>query len=336
MFLRLVQAEALQLRQGGIDLAEVGARSGDDDAQLGRGLGIQLIRLCRPGQLDRLLGMAESSLTVGHHREMSWAAAHPAGSAELADGLGPFAGPVRNQPDRLPDDTDPATSRPRCSRVAPCRFGLIVGQGSRGDEMGGHPVGAVLAQASKVAADLEVESVGGRPFRKIRPGLADVLFTTTRAAFRLPSRRPVVVVVTAPLSGVPIGSVGAGSLAAMPISGRAFGSASVLCSVARRSRVLLPRPSFPLVLDGSGRGVGCTRPEAFAQIAAEGGGARSVAVIPVRCGPLVATGSLVVAEVPPWPVAVGRTIALAARPITIAWAIRIAARPILIGRAVTA
>ena len=39
MFLRLVQSESLEVRQGGVDLTEVGPRAGDDDAQLCRRLG---------------------------------------------------------------------------------------------------------------------------------------------------------------------------------------------------------------------------------------------------------------------------------------------------------
>ena len=123
---------------------------------------------------------------------MSWATAHPAGGAQFADGLGPFAGAVGDQSDGLPDDTDPATSGPGCAGVAPRGLGLVVGQRTGRDQVCGNPVGAFLAQAAKVAADLEIECVGGRPFGQLRPGLADVLLAPTRAAFRLPPNRPVV------------------------------------------------------------------------------------------------------------------------------------------------
>ena len=126
--------------------------------------------------------MAERPLAVGEHGEMPGAAAHPAGGPEFTDGLCPFAGPVGNQPDGLPDDTDPAASGPGCPGMPPGGFRFLVGQGAGRDEVRGDPIGAFLAQSSQVATDFEVQFVGGRPFGQIRPLLADVFFAPAGAA----------------------------------------------------------------------------------------------------------------------------------------------------------
>src|SRR5664280_1605323 len=56
--------------------------------------------------------------------------------------------------------------------------------------MPGDELRTVLAQAAEVAQHVGVEFVGSRPFRQVRPALADVFLTTPRTTLR-PSRRAV-------------------------------------------------------------------------------------------------------------------------------------------------
>ena len=176
MLLGLVQADPLQMRQCGVDLAEVGPRAGDDDAQLDGCVGIQLVCLGGPGQFDGPLRMLQRPFAVGHDREMPWATAHPTGSAQLSDRFRPLTCPVGDESDGFPDDPDSPAASPRRPGMPPSGFGLVIGERAGRDQVRGDPIGALLAQPAEVATYLHVERFGGRPFRQIGPGLTDVFF----------------------------------------------------------------------------------------------------------------------------------------------------------------
>ena len=114
---------------------------------------------------------------------MPWATAHSTGSAQLADGLRPLAGPVGDQSDGFPDDTDPTATSPRRPGMPPGRLGFVVGQRAGRDEVRGDPIGALLAQPAEVATYFDVQRIGGRPFGQVRPGLADVFLAPAGAPF---------------------------------------------------------------------------------------------------------------------------------------------------------
>ena len=183
MFLGPVQADPFQMSQGRIDLPEIGPGAGHHDAQFGSRVSVEFVGLGGPGQLDRPLGMSEGSLAVGHHREMPWATTHPTRRAQLTDGFGPFTGAVGDETDGFPHDTDPAAPCPGGAGVPPGLFGFVVGESAGGHQVRGHPIGALLAQTTKVTADLQVQRVGGRPFGQVRPGLADVFLAAARPSF---------------------------------------------------------------------------------------------------------------------------------------------------------
>src|SRR6478672_4015254 len=117
---------------------------------------------------------------------MPWATAHPTCRPQLSDGFGPFAGAVGDETDGFPHDTDPATPGPGGAGVPPGLFGFVVGESAGGDQVRGDPIGALLAQATQITADLQVQRFGGGPFGQVRPGLADVLLAAARTSFGHP------------------------------------------------------------------------------------------------------------------------------------------------------
>ena len=114
---------------------------------------------------------------------MPWATAHPPGGPELTDGLRPFTGAVSDESDGFPHHTDPTTASTGGAGVPPRLLRFVVGEGAGRDQVGGNPVGALLAQPAKVSAYLQVQRVGGRPLRQVRPGFADIFFAAPRPTF---------------------------------------------------------------------------------------------------------------------------------------------------------
>ena len=189
MTLHLVQTQPLNLGEGGIDLLEVGTRAGNDDLQFDGGLRVQRVGFGRSRELDGALGMTQCPLAVGHDREMTWSAAHPAGGSQFTDGFGPLARAVGNQSDGLPDDADATAPGPGRPGVTPREFGFLVGQCAGGHQVRRDPIGAFLAQAAEIATHLRIEFVSGGPVRKVGPPFADVLLTTAGPAFGFPPDR---------------------------------------------------------------------------------------------------------------------------------------------------
>ena len=69
--------------------------------------------------------------------------------------------------------------------MPPGRLGFVVGQRAGRDQVRGDPIGALLAQSAQVTADVEVQRIGGRPLRQLRPGLADVFLAAAGTPFGL-------------------------------------------------------------------------------------------------------------------------------------------------------
>src|SRR5664280_2647233 len=149
--------------------------------------------------------------------------------------------------------------------------------------MPGDELRTVLAQAAEVAQHVGVEFVGSRPFRQVRPALADVFLTTPRTTLR-PSRRAV-------------RRLGASAIARRSAVGRARTRRLARAAVALGLRLVtwcVPVALLPRVFRRCGRRL----TEAGAQVRAE-------TDVPSRAGcPVVAgmIGTAGVAVVPAWPV----------------------------------
>src|SRR5664279_6049672 len=149
--------------------------------------------------------------------------------------------------------------------------------------MPGDELRTVLAQAAEVAQHVGVEFVGSRPFRQVRPALADVFLTTPRTTLR-PSRRAV-------------RRLGASAIAPRSAVGRARTRRLARAAVALGLRLVtwcVPVALLPRVFRRCGRRL----TEAGAQVRAE-------TDVPSRAGcPVVAgmIGTAGVAVVPARPV----------------------------------
>src|SRR5664279_1691188 len=149
--------------------------------------------------------------------------------------------------------------------------------------MPGDELRTVLAQAAEVAQHVGVEFVGSRPFRQVRPALADVFLTAPRTTLR-PSRRAV-------------RRLGASAIARRSAVGRARTRRLARAAVALGLRLVtwcVPVALLPRVFRRCGRRL----TEAGAQVRAE-------TDVPSRAGcPVVAgmIGTAGVAVVPAWPV----------------------------------
>ena len=167
-----VETGALQGHQGRVELAQVAASAGLDDAHLRLGGRRQRLRPRGLRQPERPVGAAERPLGVGEQRQRRVVTGHPAGGAQLGDRLGPLPRRVGRLADGLPDHCDPGAQRACGSRLRESGLRVVVDEPAGGDQVPGYPVGDQLAQRAQLRAHLGREvarvGVGGRLHRRTR------------------------------------------------------------------------------------------------------------------------------------------------------------------------
>src|SRR5947209_3897179 len=155
---RRAVAARVQLRRGQqgqrlLQLPEVRAGAGGDDAQLVGVVAGQLGRLRPARQFDRPLRTATPAFTIGDQREQRRFAAHPAGGAQFGQRLGPVAAVVGGDSDGLADRGDPAGPGPRRAGVFQRGLGVLVDQLAGRDQVARHRVGRDAVQRAQLATD---------------------------------------------------------------------------------------------------------------------------------------------------------------------------------------
>ena len=141
-------------------LPEVGARAGHDDAQLVGVVAGEFGGLGRAGQFDRAFRAANSAFAVGDQRKQRRLAAHPAGSAQFGQRLGPVAAVVGRDADGLSDRGDPAGPGAGSAGMRQRRLWVVVEEFAGSDEMPRHDVGSGPIQGREFAADLGRQLLG--------------------------------------------------------------------------------------------------------------------------------------------------------------------------------
>ena len=148
-----VQRRELEGAQGGVELTHVTTGTGLDEGHLGLGLRSEVGDRRALGQLERLLGLAEGAVAVGHDRQVVRGAVHALGGTQLGERLGVVAGGVRRLPHGLAHDGDPRRTRSRGERVLVGRLRVLVDQHAGRGEVAGHAGGQLLGQALQLGRD---------------------------------------------------------------------------------------------------------------------------------------------------------------------------------------
>ena len=128
------------------------------------------------GQLERLVGLAERAVAVGHDREVGRGAVHPLGGAQLGQRLGVVARGVRRLAGGLAHHGQPRRARPRGQGVLVGGLGVLVDEQPGGGQVPGDAGGQLLGQPLELGGDGPVElgagdllgQVAGRRTRLVR------------------------------------------------------------------------------------------------------------------------------------------------------------------------
>ena len=175
------------MRQSRIELPEVGTGASHHNAEFGGRARIEISRFDGTRQLDGLFRMTEGALAIGHHRQLPGATGHPTSSPQFRNRLGPLAGVIGHQPDRLPDHSDAAALGPGRPGVSPRQCRIFFGEHPGHEQVGADELATLLAQAPQIPADFRVQFSRVSPLGDLRPAFADLLFTHSRATVGLTS-----------------------------------------------------------------------------------------------------------------------------------------------------
>ena len=114
-------------------------------------------------QRQRAVEPPEGALRVGHHRQVAIPAGQPAGRAQFGQRLGPFAGPVGDDPADLANDAHPGSEFARRVRVGIGAFGIALEL--RRDQAPGHTVSQVGWQGLQLGAGVRFQLGSGHVVR---------------------------------------------------------------------------------------------------------------------------------------------------------------------------
>ncbi len=185
---RRVELGDLQPDDRGVQLAEVAPGTRRDDEQLDAFRRDESPRFRPAGEVEGPLGAAESTLDVGHHRDVPGHAAHPPGGPEVAERLAPLARVIGDDPGRLPDDRDPRRASPRVAGVLERAVGVLVDQQAGRDQVARHRLRRVLLEPAQVPSH-----VGVQLLRRHRIGQCRLRDERPLGGLRNPARRPAAV-----------------------------------------------------------------------------------------------------------------------------------------------
>ena len=169
---RRAGAGRVQLRRGQhgqrlVQLPEVRARAGGNDAQLVSVVTAELGRLGSTGQFDRPLRAAKPAFAIGDQRQQRGLAAHSARGPEFGQRLCPVTAVVGGDSDGFADRRDPAGPGPGRPCVTQGGFGVFVEQLAGSDQVAGHRVGGGTVQGAQIRAGCRVPVAWRRCRREI-------------------------------------------------------------------------------------------------------------------------------------------------------------------------
>ncbi len=182
----LLRRQLVEDDERGVVLTEVRPGTADDERQLELRGRVQLVGLGGRGQGDRTLRPAETTLGVGHDRQVLGRAVQTADGPQLAQRLGISPGGVRSDAGGFPDDVDATATTDGCLRVLVSELGVDVEQAPGHDEVLADALGVLLAQATQTLTGVlgelaEVHVLGDLRLRDARLGRALVTSRTRPA-----------------------------------------------------------------------------------------------------------------------------------------------------------